>query len=131
MRLAQAGLLAAMTIASTGGHAFATGTQLAGDGLRQAVSGKRIYLAVPLGGELPLFYRPDGRVDGSGEAVGLGRFLKPKDTGRWWVQGGQLCQKWQAWYDGRTYCFTIRDLGGNKIAWSRDDGEKGVARIGN
>jgi hypothetical protein len=111
--------------------ALANGTQLAGDTLKQTVSGKRIYLSVPLGGELPLYYRPDGRVDGSGEAAGLGRYLKPKDSGRWWVQGERLCQKWQSWYDGRTFCFTVRDLGNNRIAWLRDDGEKGIARIGN
>jgi hypothetical protein len=130
MRPAPVGLLAALIAIAPAGFAVATGTQLAGDGLRQAVSGKRIYLAVPLGGEMPLFYRPDGRVDGSGDAVGLGRFLKPRDSGRWWVQGDRLCQKWQAWYEGRVFCFTVRDLGGNKIAWLRDDGEKGIARIG-
>jgi hypothetical protein len=109
----------------------ASARQLEGNALRQTVVGKRIYLAVPLGGELPLFYRADGRVDGSGVAVGLGRFLQPKDSGRWWVDGRRLCQKWQTWYDGRTFCFTVQDLGGNKIAWARDDGEKGIARIGN
>jgi hypothetical protein len=129
MRYAKLCLLAALIGMVPGGTVSATGAQLAGDGLRQAVSGKRIYLAVPLGGEFPLYYRPDGRVDGSGEAVGLGRFLKPRDSGRWWVQGDRLCQKWQAWYDGRIYCFTLRDLGGNRIAWLRDDGEKGIARI--
>jgi hypothetical protein len=125
------GQLAFVSMMVAGTSAFATGEQLQGNELRQTVAGKRIYLSVPLGGELPLFYRPDGRVDGSGDAVGLGRFLQPKDSGRWWVDGRRLCQKWQSWYDGRTFCFTVRDLGGNKIAWSRDDGEKGIARIGN
>ncbi len=103
---------------------------LAGPALRNLVAGKRIYLATPLGGELPLHYRANGVVDGSGDAVGLGRFMKPKDSGRWWVTGNRLCQKWKQWYDGRTFCFTLAKLSGNKVRWTRDDGMRGVARIG-
>ncbi len=103
---------------------------LKGGDLKQAVSGKRIYLAVPLGGEFPLYYASSGRVDGSGEAAGLGRFLKPNDSGRWWVDGSKLCQKWQSWYDGKTFCFTINKVSDSKIAWTRDDGYAGTARIG-
>ena len=102
---------------------------IAGDDLRRAISGKRVYLAVPFGGEFPLFYRNDGRVDGSGEAVGLGRYLKPSDSGRWWVDGSKLCQKWQTWYDGRVFCFTVTPKGPGRIAWTRDDGESGIARL--
>lgn len=105
-------------------------SNLRGEALREAVSGKRIYLSVPLGGELPLYYRPDGRVDGSGEAAGLGRFLKPSDSGRWWVEGERLCQQWESWYQGRVFCFTVKKLPENRIAWARDDGESGIARIG-
>ncbi len=103
---------------------------LSGEALRKVVSGRRIYLAVPLGGELPLFYRPDGHLDGSGEAAGLGRFLAPSDSGRWWVDGNRICQKWQSWYDGKTFCFTLKVLAGDHVAWDRDDGQKGIARIG-
>jgi len=103
---------------------------LDGKAVRDTVAGRRIYLAVPFGGELPLYYRKDGRVDGTGEAAGLGRFLKPSDSGRWWVDGNRLCQQWQTWYDGRTFCFTLAPAGPDRLAWFRDDGEKGVARIG-
>jgi hypothetical protein len=106
------------------------GVSLRGEALKEAVSGKRIYLSVPLGGELPLFYRADGRVDGTGEAAGLGRFLKPTDSGRWWVEGERLCQQWETWYKGRVFCFTVKKLPENRIAWARDDGESGIARIG-
>ncbi|MBX9908673.1 MAG: hypothetical protein K2Z25_08160 [Beijerinckiaceae bacterium] len=115
---------------ATAGAAFAN-TPVEGDAIKQLVSGKRIYLAAPIGGEFPLFYRPDGQVDGSGEAIGLGRFLKPKDKGRWWVRGNNLCQKWETWYDGKTICFTLTDLGGSKVKWVQDNGDTGVARIGN
>jgi hypothetical protein len=125
-------LLAAVSIAALplmAGTVSASGRTLEGPELKRTIAGKRVYLATPLGGEFPLFYRPDGRVDGSGEAVGLGRFLKPKDSGRWWVEGRNLCQQWQTWYDGRVFCFTVSEQGSGTIAWVRDDGEKGVARL--
>ncbi|MBM7849859.1 hypothetical protein JOD31_000071 [Methylopila capsulata] len=102
---------------------------LAGDALSETIAGRTVYLATPLGGEFPLNYRKDGVVDGSGDAVGLGRFMQPKDSGRWWVDGPKLCQKWRTWYDGKAFCFTVASLGGDKIAWVRDDGLKGTARI--
>jgi hypothetical protein len=103
---------------------------LDGKTVRETVAGRRIFLAVPFGGELPLYYRRDGRVDGTGEAAGIGRFLKPTDSGRWWVDGNRLCQQWESWYDGKTFCFTLAPAGPNRLAWFRDDGEKGVARLG-
>jgi len=105
--------------------------ELAGDDIRSKITGKRIYLAVPLGGEFPLFYRRDGRVDGSGEAVGLGRLARPSDSGRWWVSGNRLCQQWQSWYDGKQMCFTLIHLGGDRLRWNQDNGDTGLARIGN
>ena len=107
----------------------ASAEALSGAALKSFVSGKRIYLAVPLGGEIPLTYRKNGRVDGTGEAVGLGRYMTPKDSGRWWVNGNKLCQKWQEWYDGRTFCFTVNKLSDSRIRWVRDDGKSGVARV--
>jgi hypothetical protein len=98
--------------------------------LKRDIVGKRIYLATPLGGELPLFYARSGRVDGSGEAIGLGRYLAPKDSGRWWIRGDALCQKWEEWYDGKTQCFTITRTGATSIKWKRNDGLVGTARIG-
>ena len=109
--------------------ADASGQALSGEALKSFVSGKRIYLAVPLGGEIPLTYRSNGRVDGSGEAAGLGRYMTPKDSGRWWVSGDRLCQKWQEWYKGRTFCFTVTKLSDSRIRWVRDDGKSGVARV--
>ncbi|MCA3554068.1 MAG: hypothetical protein IOC69_00610 [Aestuariivirga sp.] len=103
--------------------------KLAGAELQSFISGKRVYLAAPLGGEIPLTYRAGGVVDGSGEAAGLGKYMTPKDRGRWWVAGERLCQKWQQWYGGKTFCFTVTKLSGNKIKWVRDDGRSGVARL--
>lgn len=102
---------------------------LAGEDLKRTISGKEVYLATPFGGEFPLNYRADGVVDGSGKAIGLGKFMQPTDSGRWWVEGEKLCQKWKSWYDGKPFCFTVQNAGENRISWVRDDGLKGVARI--
>lgn len=114
-----------------GGSALASskGEPLTGKELKSFISGKRVFLKVPLGGELPLTYRPGGVVDGSGEAVGLGRFARPNDSGRWWVSGNQICQKWREWYKGRTFCFTVSKLSNNRIYWRRDDGTEGTSRV--
>lgn len=107
------------------------GNLLRGDAICEAVNGKRIYLAIPFGGEFPLYYQRDGKVDGSGETVGLGRFFRPNDSGKWWIEEEtRLCQQWESWYEGRKFCFELRRLPGDKLAWYRDDGERGIARIG-
>lgn len=132
-----AGALAAMAATfAFASAAFANETdgsgarKLGGAEIRQKVSGNRIYLAAPLGGEFPLFYRADGQVDGSGEALGIGRWIRPTDSGKWWVQGDRLCQRWQVWYDGKTMCFTLTDLGNGRLRWVQDNGDTGVARLG-
>lgn len=103
---------------------------LSGDGIKNLIVGNRVYLKVPLGGELPLYYRRNGKVTGDGTSVGLGRYLAPKETGRWWIDGNRMCQQWPSWYKGRTLCFTVEDLGGDRIKWNRNDGKSGIARVG-
>ena len=104
--------------------------RLAEDDIRRDIIGKTIYLATPLGGELPLNYHTSGAVDGSGKAIGLGRYFKPSDTGKWWIQSDQLSQKFQTWYKGAPMCFQLERAGPGKVKWTRDNGETGVARIG-
>ena len=131
MQLRKAGafaaLIAGIAVAATPALASA---QLSEQEIRDTVAGKRIYLKVPLGGEFPLYYQTNGSVSGSGDAVGLGRFMQPKDQGRWWVRGDRLCQKWESWYDGKQFCFTLSRGDGNTLFWRRDDGVTGRARIG-
>ncbi len=103
---------------------------LSGPAITERVKGKRIYIEVPFGGEIPLYYRADGYVDGSGEALGLGRYLAPTDSGKWWVEENRLCQQWTTWYDGRIFCFTLQQLSETQLYWHRDDGEEGKARLG-
>lgn len=120
-------VLAVAALAAAASPALAD--TLSGAEIRDTVRGRRIYLATPLGGEFPLYYRADGRVDGSGEAIGLGRMMRPKDSGRWWVDGSRLCQQWTEWYDGRVHCFTLARTGPRSLAWTRSDGLSGTARI--
>jgi len=136
VRLGFGAVIAAIVCAAFIGSAHANivsekGEKLAGEKIAPMIAGKRIYLVLPLGGELPLFYRADGYVDGSGEAIGLGRFLAPTDSGKWWVASDQLCQQWTTWYNGRVFCFKLEKLAENQLIWRRDDGEEGLARLGN
>ncbi|KQV84104.1 hypothetical protein [Rhizobium sp. Root1220] len=108
---------------------FAVADTLLANDIRRDIIGRTIYLATPLGGELPLNYHISGQVDGSGEAIGLGKYFKPSDTGKWWIQSDQLCQKFRTWYKGAPMCFELESVGPGKIRWTRDNGETGMARI--
>lgn len=124
-----AAMLSVLALAAVAAGPALASENLAGDELKRAVSGKEIYLATPFGGEFPLNYRANGVVDGSGKAIGLGKFMQPTDSGEWWVEGEKLCQKWKSWYKGKPFCFTVQSTGENRISWVRDDGLKGTARI--
>lgn len=126
-RLPFAVIVAAMSFAG----AARADEPLSADDIRADIVGRRIYLAAPFGGELPLYYRKDGYVDGSGEAIGLGRWVRPNDSGRWWIAGDRLCQQFKTWYDGQKMCFDLKRVSANKVFWRRDNGQTGIARIGN
>ena len=98
--------------------------------IRSDIIGHTIYLAAPFGGEFPLNYRPNGQVDGNGEALGIGRWIQPRDTGRWWIDGNRLCQQFQSWYNGTPMCFDLTRTSTTTLNWLRDNGERGRARIG-
>jgi hypothetical protein len=128
--LAAAAIGAGQFVAVLGGSGLAAASgALSGTEIEAAVVGKRIYLATPFGGEFPMNYRTDGRVDADGKALGLGTMVAPKDSGRWWVDGDKLCQQWRTWYDGKAFCFTLRQSGPTTLQWRRDDGMAGTARI--
>lgn len=124
-------VVACLGFAASGLAATAAENQLKEADIRDQIIGRTIYLAAPMGGEFPLNYRTSGEVDGSGKALGLGKFIQPTDSGRWWIQADKLCQQFKVWYDGSKMCFELTEAGDNKVKWVRDNGETGVARIGN
>ncbi len=105
-------------------------TTLAGDELRQAISGKTVFLNIS-GFELPIRYAANGRMSGkmSTVAASFSRGDGAQDRGKWWVADDQLCQQWTSWMDGKSYCYRLtRD--GSTVHWARNDGRSGTARIG-
>jgi len=109
--------------------AAAASVSLAGDELRQAISGKTVYLNIS-GFELPIRYAANGRMKGSMGAVAasFSRGDGASDSGKWWVDNDQLCQKWSSWMDGKSYCYKLT-RNGNQVRWQRNDGRSGTARI--
>lgn len=100
--------------------------QMDSGGLRKAVAGKTVQLATPLGG-LPINYRTDGTM--SGRAGALAWYTgSERDRGRWWIVGDKLCQRWNSWLGGKSYCFRLRQQGAT-VHWTRNDGVNGVATI--
>jgi len=105
-------------------------TKLAGDELRQAISGKTVYLKIS-GFELPISYAPNGRMTGKmgTVAASFSRGDGASDSGKWWVANDQLCQKWTSWMDSKQYCYKLTRRG-STVHWVRNDGHSGMARIG-
>jgi hypothetical protein len=123
-------VLLAACVALPSVPAFAGEISLAGDQLRHAIAGKTVFLNVS-GFELPIQYGSDGHMKGSmgTVAASFSRGDGASDHGKWWVKDDQLCQKWNSWMDGRTYCYRLTESG-STVHWTRDDGRSGTARIG-
>jgi hypothetical protein len=123
-------LLTAATVATLAlGAVQANAGALSGDALRNAISGKTVFLKIS-GFELPIQYSSRGTMKGSMGlvAAALSRGDGSSDRGKWWVDGDQLCQKWNVWMDGNTYCYKLSQSGSN-VRWVRNDGRSGTARI--
>jgi hypothetical protein len=128
-----AAALAALTLGTStsfAGQAQAKSISLAGDQLRQAVSGRTVYLNIS-GFELPIRYAAGGTMSGSlgviAAAFAGGESLS--DRGSWWIANDQLCQRWTSWMDGKSYCYKLTQSG-SSVRWVRNDGRSGTARIG-
>jgi hypothetical protein len=125
--------VAALALSATPGFAGevqAKSASLTGDQLRQAVSGKTVYLDIS-GFELPIRYSAGGTMSGSMGivAAALARGDGASDHGTWWIADDQLCQRWTGWMDGKSYCYKLTQTG-SSVRWVRDDGRSGTARIG-
>lgn len=116
---------AAFVIGLSAAHA----RDLEGPDINNLIGGKTVRLNTPIGIQLPLRYRSNGVVAGDLTGFSMASMFAPKEEGRWWVDGKRLCQKWPSWYQGRTFCFTLKSTGPNKLSWVRNDGAKGTAVI--
>ena len=128
-----AATVAALALSATSGftgEAQAKSVSLTGDQLRQAVSGKTVYLNIS-GFELPIRYSAGGTMSGSMGivAAALARGDGASDHGTWSIADDQLCQRWTSWMDGKSYCYKLTQTG-SSVRWVRDDGHSGTARIG-
>jgi hypothetical protein len=99
----------------------------ADDRLRQMLSDRKILLRTHVGVVIPIKYNSNGEM--LGEAGSLGFFLgASRDSGKWWVSNGKMCQKWRIWLDRETHCMTLKERNGT-IWWRADDGKSGTAKI--
>jgi hypothetical protein len=123
-------VMAAVALALSVTASLAEPVTLAGDTLRQAISGKTVFIKIS-GFELPVTYAANGRMSGkmSAAVASFSRGDGAQDRGKWWVAGDKLCQQWSSWMDGKSYCYRLsRD--GATVFWVRNDGRSGTARIG-
>ncbi len=104
---------------------------LTGDEIRKAISGHTLVLSA-MGIKLPVSYRTNGTMAGSlpSYLAALSNESSTRDSGKWWVQGGKLCQRWNHWLDGKTLCFSLSRQG-TMINWRAKSGHHGTAQISN
>jgi len=122
-------ILAAQTIAPTG--AFAEKAErLKGSALEKAVAGKVIHMKTE-GVTLPISYKRNKTMTGKLRAVAsmlAGKKTPTSDQGKWWIDKDRLCQRWNRWLDGKSFCYTLKREG-QTVHWVRNDGRKGTARL--
>jgi len=122
--------LATLALGASPSETAAAEASLAGNVLRNTVSGKTVYLKIS-GFELPIRYSAGGSMTGSMSmvAAALSRGDGASDRGKWWISGDRLCQRWTSWMDGKSYCYKLTRQG-NTVRWVRNDGRSGTARLG-
>lgn len=123
-------ILAAMLVAAVSAGPAGAAEQLRGEALRKAVIGKTVYLRTQ-GVEVPITYSGGGTMSGRLKAfvAALAGGERTRDSGKWWISNHQLCQRWNSWLDGKSYCYKLTPVG-NQVHWVRNDGRSGTARIG-
>ena len=111
------------------GTAYAK-TALQGDELRKTISGKTVHLNTGMGFELPISYSHNGTMAARTQAMTakLAGESRHHDRGKWWIKDQRLCQRWQNWLEGKTYCFVI-SKSGSTVYWRSNNGQSGTARI--
>jgi len=109
--------------------AQAEANSLAGDDLRDTIGGRTVVMQA-MGVSLPVVYRSNGTMASRMQSyvAAMAGESKLSDSGKWWIKGEMLCQRWRHWLDGKTHCFSLR-LSGTTIHWTSTSGHSGTARI--
>jgi hypothetical protein len=123
-------IFAALAAGLGAGASEARANPLSAAELREAVTGKTVFLRTQ-GIEVPISYRGNGTMQGRlrAFAAAFAGGARSTDTGKWWIADGQLCQRWNSWLDGQSYCYRL-SRNGTQVRWHRNDGRSGTARIG-
>ena len=118
-------LAAAIAERRFGAAVAADQREMNGEALRRAVTGRTINSArrsaACRSASAPMAPCPPP------PAAGLLRGSE-RDRGRRWIAADQLCQRWNTWLGGQSYCFRLRQHGPT-VHWTRNDGLSGVATI--
>lgn len=125
MNFSRVGVLGCAMLSLAGASPSQADT-ITGPALQQTLAGKTVVMSMSLG-SLPIAYRANGTMSASSKAVGAATGVS-KDTGRWWVSGRNLCQKWQKWFSGQQYCHAMSKKG-ETLFWVRNDGLAGTAKV--
>ncbi len=113
-----------ISVASAAG---AAPTAVTGPDIAKLVSATTVEIDTPLGKRISVRYVAGGRLSGS--AGELASYLgAPSDTGRWWVEGNRLCNKWLKWFDAEAQCLELK-RNGDRIQWQNQAGTSGTATI--
>ena len=114
--------------AKVAGNAVQLDIDPAEEAIRSLVTGKTFMLDTPIGSAIPIVFRADGTMTGRTDATLASMLGAEKDSGKWWVERGRLCQRWRVWFDKENQCLKLRQKG-STIHWVRDDGKSGTARV--
>jgi len=107
----------------------ATADGPAGDSWSASIGGHTVVMQ-SMGVSLPVAYRANGTMSGRMQSyvATMAGESNLSDSGKWWIRGGMLCQRWSHWLDGKTYCFSLKQSG-STIHWTSTSGHSGTARI--
>lgn len=128
MRFTVAAVLTAGALAACATSAVSEPIQVAATDLHRFVSGKTVVLHTRMG-PLPISFRENGTMHGRAGSQPLAAYAgQAQDHGVWWIQGGQVCQRWSKWLEGRSQCVTF-EVNGRQLHWRSTDGYEGTAVI--
>lgn len=128
MRSSVAAVLTASAIAACAASAASEPIRVAATDLHRFVAGKTVILNTRIG-PLPISFRENGTMHGRAGSQPLAAYAgQAQDHGVWWIEGGQVCQRWSKWLEGRPQCVTF-EVNGRQLHWRSTDGYEGTAVI--